>query len=243
MGSKVSNRQLVCNFVNGATKGESRVMVIKSNKLYSLAWEYSPLSPSPLENWQIKRQEYCIAVRKRDRFVISNKARYYLKGACYSYRTSQHIGVTFCECLKTNKDVIIADGWADKGKPIPTHKTTYGIIRAFKCRIYGYTIKNGQITWRLRNNKLFDSNGNLVAVRKYVYKSKHHTNYDKCDMQCDVCPAKFLCLTSESFGGYIFYIAKGEHEKLLTKYLVPSAVVENLPIVEPRQICQELDKN
>ena len=214
----MNNKEIAYKFAYGATEGRSRRMIINGNRLYSSDLQYTRTDDGVCH---YKPHDFCIAIRKKDKFIISNKAAWLFGGSCHSFRISQHIGNVFSKFLTTDKDILLTDGWADKGSIISTHKTKHGFIKAFTKRCFGYIIENGQVTWKFRKNKMFDPNGNVVAVRKYIHRSQYSGN---CNKQCDKCPAKFMCLTSDHYFGYVFYIVKGEYEKLLTRYLLPYAV-------------------
>lgn len=212
-----SNAELAKCFASGKTKGKSNSMSIEGDTLYSY-WAK-------------------IVIRCEDKFIISNRTSY-LGGGTYSTTTSRHISLAIIACDE-QKPIFLVEGWAERNKPEwfmpdrPTHKFVTGLIRGFN-RGWGFDGWTGEwfqetgtkrVDWQVRHNKLYDPEGNIIAIRERV------SVYAPCNKKCDICPAKFLCKTDMlPFVGYIFFIIKGtKHEGMVSKCLFPTSIIDYIP--------------
>lgn len=219
-----TNGVVVNRFVEGYIKGRSHSMFLDGNKLYSYSC--------------------CIAVRQGMggadgyKFIISNKAKF-LGGRPYSITTTNHISLVRWACR--NKEAMLVDGWAEEGKTeffvphFPTHKTVWGLIRSFSGyhRYEGWTGRwhadtgTREVEWLFENNRLHAPDGALVAKREYILMGGKQNS---CNKKCDICPARFMCLTDgDGFCGRVFFIAKGKYQDLAQKYLSPAVVLDSIP--------------
>jgi len=138
---------------------------------------------------------------------------------------SDAIEMVWRELVTKGIDYKVVNGWASLNNevvdPPPTHKTVGGLIRSFgkyttdqlneKYCWCGtppeYIIETPlNLLWRAKRpiSYLKKVDGNLTMAARYhnIYKCE-----DKDTYMCDVCPAKFQCLTqTETYKGEIFYI-------------------------------------
>lgn len=139
------------------------------------------------------------------------------------------------ECVKLNIPYQLADGWAAVGCLLlgdvpPSHKTKWGIVKAFgtytsyKLRKDWYWYgKGGDKIWiddvegsvlGRRQFLLKDHKGTIIASRhgkdtRYSWQNYSSKCDDKDSYLCEDCPAKFQCLTSaDGYEGNIFYVNK-----------------------------------
>lgn len=223
MPKRLTNLEVVARFATGLEWGSSDTISISGNSLFS----YSA----------------CIAIREDTAdgtiFIFSNRTNLF-GGVPRSDTSSKHIILAFEVCQKYGK-IRLVDGWADENKErlhvpdMPTHKTVGGLFRSFASwlRNEAWTGKwfpetgTKLVDWHYENDKLFDSNGAIVAVREHIFRLGFESN---CNRDCSSCPAKFLCLTDkEGYTGIIFFIIKGKYEKLASEYLKPAMVVDTAP--------------